>query len=295
MKIQAAFRLALSQIARNKVMAAASLFAITAILLVLGLFFVIVVNINNWASEVKRDFDKVQVYLLDTVDLDHTQLMMTEINGMDGVIGTSYLTREQAMEEWKTKWGDNADLLDRLKTNALPNSIIVEVTSLEQATAVVYRIETMEGVENVNYSQDLVDKLLKITRIVQIVSLVIILFLVIVSVMVVSNTIKLTVIAREREITIMRYVGATNWYIRGPFLMEGVIIGAIGAGIAGGLMAVIYHALSTRLGLDITLLLSVGLVPEWFLIRNLLAIFLALGVSIGACGSIISMRRFLDR
>jgi len=171
----------------------------------------------------------------------------------------------------------------------------VEVTSLEQATAVVYRIETMEGVENVNYSQDLVDKLLKITRIVQIVSLVIILFLVIVSVMVVSNTIKLTVIAREREITIMRYVGATNWYIRGPFLMEGVIIGAIGAGIAGGLMAVIYHALSTRLGLDITLLLSVGLVPEWFLIRNLLAIFLALGVSIGACGSIISMRRFLDR
>ena len=124
--------------------------------------------------------------------------------------------------------------------------------------------------------------------------LVIMAFLVIVSVVVVSNTVKLTVFARQREIEIMKYVGATNWFIRGPFLTEGIIIGLIAAGVSAGITALIYSRAIAALSLDLSLILGNPMVPVGFMTFNLIWIFIALGVSIGACGSIISMRRFLD-
>ena len=119
-------------------------------------------------------------------------------------------------------------------------------------------------------------------------------FLIIVSLVVVSNTIKLTVFARSREINIMKYVGATNWFIRGPFLAEGIIIGIISAGIAAGISNLIYSKIVDVIGAEVSNILSTPLAPVGFLSWNLLVIFIALGASIGACGSIISMRRFLD-
>jgi len=139
-----------------------------------------------------------------------------------------------------------------------------------------------------------VDKLISITNGIQIVALVLIAFLLVVSVIVVSNTIKLTVLSREREITIMKYIGATNWYIRGPFLMEGIFLGLIAAIISGVLVSLLYHYIVTSFGLDFMLIMSTGLVREKFMITNLAVVFVSMGISIGAVGSIISMRRFLD-
>jgi cell division transport system permease protein len=93
----------------------------------------------------------------------------------------------------------------------------------------------------------------------------------------------------------MKYIGATNWYIRGPFLLEGMLIGLFSAGISSGIIAIIYHNVIKVFGLDFAVILSTGFVAEVFLIKNLVIIFIALGISIGTCGSIISMRRFLDR
>ncbi|MDR1815113.1 MAG: permease-like cell division protein FtsX [Clostridiales Family XIII bacterium] len=293
------FRLAIgqafSQIGRNKVMAAASLASITAILLVLGVFFIVVVNVNNMAEGVKQDFDQIQVYLEDSVDDARRAELEAQIAALPGVAGTAYLTREEALEQWKLKWGENADLLERMPENPLPNSIIIDVSDLDLASAIVAGVSPLEGVEKVNYSQDTVDRLLHVTRVVQIVSLIIILFLIFISVMVVSNTIKLTVVAREKEIAIMRYVGATNWFIRGPFLLEGVFIGLISAIISATVIGVLYHYFIDRWGVDFLLLTSSSFVDEWFLTQNLLIIFAALGISIGACGSIVSMRKFLER
>jgi cell division transport system permease protein len=118
-------------------------------------------------------------------------------------------------------------------------------------------------------------------------------FLIIVSVMVVSNTIKLTVFNRANEINIMKYVGATNWFIRGPFLIEGIIIGIFAAGISVGITAAIYSKLVELLSDHMFSLLSMPMVPVGFMVYNFAWIFISLGVSIGACGSIISMRKFL--
>ena len=276
-------------------MTTASLFSITAILLVLGIFFLVIVNINAMAEDVKRDFDQIQVNLFDAVTTEQSAEMMGTIDLMPGVEGTTYQTREEALENWKVKWGENADLLDRMPTNPLPNSIIIKLTDIGYANDTVNNVRDMRGVEKINYSQDTVDKLLRITRIVQIVSFVIIVVLVVISITVVSNTIKLTVLAREREIAIMRYIGATNWFIRGPFLLEGILIGFIAAVISSVAIGVLYYYTIDHLGADIAMLMPTGFVPLRFMIENLAIIFVALGVSIGSCGAIISMRRFLER
>jgi cell division transport system permease protein len=283
-----------SQIARNVNMTVASLFSITAILLILGIFFIILVNINNISDSVKENFGEVQINLLDETTEEQAQAMMAELETMDGVESVAYYTKDEALANWKKKWGDNADLLDKLEVNPLPNGIVVTIPDIEKAGKVVKKAQGMSGIDDINYAQDTADKLIRISNYIQIGALILIAALLAISIVVVSNTIKLTVLAREREITIMKYVGATNWFIRAPFLLEGIIIGLVSSGISGIIIAVIYNRVIANFGLDFTLLMSTGFVAEEFLVKNLIIIYVALGVSIGACGSIISMRRFLD-
>lgn len=168
------------------------------------------------------------------------------------------------------------------------------IGDLEKADNIAEKAGTYDGIEDVKYYKDTVDKLLKATDFIQMSAIVVMIFLIIVSIVVVSNTIKLTVFNRAKEISIMKYVGATNWFIRGPFLAEGIIIGIISAGISIGISALLYNKLIDAIGSQIFSLLSIPMVPVSFLVYNFTWIFLALGISIGACGSIISMRKFLD-
>lgn len=289
-----AIKQAFKQVFRNRAMSVASMFSITAMLLILGLFFILVVNINMVSETAKKQFDTIQVYLLDTTTYEQASAMLTDLEKSDGVKEASYLSNEEAMAKWRTKWGDNAYLLDGLDKNPLPNSLLVKVTKLEAADAVVAKLKTFQGIEDVKYYKDTVDQLMKITRFIQIGATIVIIFLVIISVVVVSNTIKLTVLAREREISIMKYVGATNWFIRGPFLIEGILIGILSALISVGVISLLYYKISELIGQQLFVMLSTTMVPGTFLVIHLVWIFAALGVSIGACGSIISMRRFLD-
>ena len=289
-----AIKQAFKQAFRNRAMSAASMFSITAMLLILGMFFILVVNINMVSETAKKQLDTIQVYLLDSTTYEQATGMLSQLEHTDGVKEASYLSDDEAMANWRSKWGDNAYLLDGLENNPLPNSLVIKVDKLEAADAIVAKVKTFDGVEDIKYYKDTVDKLMKITRFTQAGAMIVIIFLVIVSVVVVSNTIKLTVLAREREISIMKYVGATNWFIRGPFLIEGILIGILSALISVGLVSFLYYKISELIGPDIFVILSTTMVPGHFLITHLIWVFLALGVSIGACGSIISMRRFLD-
>jgi cell division transport system permease protein len=289
-----AIKQAFKQVFRNRAMSVASMFSITAMLLILGLFFILVVNINMVSETAKKQFDTIQVYLLDTTTYEQATVMLSDLEKTEGVKEATYLSNEEAMSKWRTKWGENAYLLDGLDKNPLPNSLLIKVTKLEAADAVVAKINTFQGIEDVKYYKDTVDQLMRITRFIQVGATIVILFLVIISVVVVSNTIKLTVLAREREISIMKYVGATNWFIRGPFLIEGILIGILSALISVGVISLLYYKISELIGQQLFVMLSTTMVPGAFLVVHLVWIFAALGVSIGACGSIISMRRFLD-
>ena len=212
----------------------------------------------------------------------------------DGVSNVYYKSKEEAMAEFKGRWGENGYLLDSLQDNPLPNSVVIMIDNLEKADDLANKAATFDGIEDVKYYKSTVDKLLKATHFIQVAAIIIMIFLIVVSVIVVSNTIKLTVFNRADEISIMKYVGATNWFIRGPFLVEGIIIGVISSGVSIGITAVVYQNLIDAIGAEVYSILSMPVVPMPFLIYNFAWIFMALGISIGSCGSIISMRKFLD-
>lgn len=284
----------LLQIFRNRGMSLASIFSILAMLLILGMFFVITVNINLFTEVVKQDYDQVEVFLTDETTKADAELLMAQIEKQDGVTDTTYRSKKEALQILKERWGESGYLLDSLGNNPLPASILISVESLDNAGSVAAYAGTLDGIEDVQYYQETVEKLTKITNFIQVGALIIMGFLVIVSVVVVSNTVKLTVFARAKEIKIMRYVGATNWFIRGPFLAEGIIIGVLAALVSTGLIALIYNELIKAIGAQVLAIVSMPLISTGFMTVNLLIIFLALGTSIGACGSIISMRRFLE-
>lgn len=287
-------RQALQQIWRNKGMSTASVFAITAMLLILGLFFVITVNINLFTEMLKNNYNEVEVFLNDDVKKSDAENIMKKIDAEPGVKSSAYRSKTEAMEIMKARWGENSYLLDSLGDNPLPSSIVVTVDSMSTADNVIKMVKGTDGVEDVKYYQETVKKLTKITNFLKLAAMIIMVFLIIVSIVVVSNTIKLTVFARAKEIEIMKYIGATNWFIRGPFLIEGILIGVISSAVSAVATFFIYREIISLVGKQFMTIMSSPLVPAGYLSVNLILIFLAIGVSIGACGSIVSMRKFLD-
>lgn len=285
---------AILQVFRNRAMSLASIFAITAMMIILSIFLIVVINVNSAAQGIQDDYDSIEIFMDDAADQAAADAIIDDIKNFDGVEDAYYKSKDEAMVQFKERWGDNAYLLDSLKENPLPNSVVVKIADLKKADSVAEQCGTYEGIEDVKYYKDTVDKLLKATKFIQTTAMVLMIFLIVVSIVVVSNTIKLTVFNRASEISIMKYVGATNWFIRGPFLAEGIIIGIISAVISVGLSALLYLKVTDILGDQMFSLLNMQMVPVEFLLQNFALIFLALGVSIGACGSIISMRRFLD-
>ena len=283
------------QIFRNKGMAIASIFAISAMMLILGMFFVIYVNVNLFAEMVKQDYDTVEIYLLDSTDEEQAKTIMEALQNVNGVTDVEYRTKDQALDILKERWGDSGYLLESLGENPLPNSILIKVTNLTAANKVNDLAMKIDGVESTKYYKETVDKLTRVTNFMQLAAIVIMAFLIIVSIVVVSNTIKLTVFARAKEISIMKYVGATNWFVRGPFLVEGIIIGVVSSLISAGITYVFYSRVVDLIGTQVMTILSSPLVPAGYLLTNLVIIFLAMGIGIGSTGSVISMRKFLAK
>ena len=281
------------QIFRNRGMSAASIFSILAMLLILGLIFIIIVNINLFSEIIKQDYDQIEVFITDGATQEDIDAAMSQIQTQPGVTKVEYRSEEEALEILKERWGESGYLLDSLGENPLPASILIEVDSLDNASEVADFAGKFEIIEDVRYYRETVDKLTKITHFLQNACIVIMAFLVVVSVIVVSNTIKLTVMARADEIYIMRYVGANNWFIRGPFMVEGILIGLVASLIASGAIAFIYQKLVEAVGDQIFAIMSSPLISVQYMAINLTIIFVALGCSIGAWGSIVSMRRYL--
>lgn len=285
---------AVRQIIRNKAMTFASVFAITAMLMILGVFFVILMNVNQAITSIRHDYDNIEVFYLDKTKITDIQKAEKQISGWGNVKEVKYRSKEEAMKLLKKSWGNNAYLLDSVKENPLPRSLVITVSDVEKSDDVAKEAKKLSGIEDIKYYKDTVDKLVKFTNGIKVAAAVIMAFLILISTVVVSNTIKLTVLNRSEEISIMKYVGATNWFIRGPFLLEGIFIGAFSALFSAGLVAFLYGRIISKLGTGIVQVLSIPMVSARFMNFYLLWIFLAIGIIIGAWGSMISMRKFLD-
>ncbi|MBR3125761.1 MAG: permease-like cell division protein FtsX [Mogibacterium sp.] len=288
-------RQAVSQMGRNKGMYFTSILAITAMMLILGLFFVSFVNVNLFASSIGKDYNVIQVYLKDDNKPETTQAVETALGRISGVEKIEYVSKDEALEILKERWGDNGYLLENLPENPLPDSYTVHVIDKDAANRLGEAAPGLDGVDDVVYYRDTIEKLAQMSHFIEVGSLIAMAFLIIVSIIIVANTIKLTVFNREKEIGIMKYLGATNWFVRAPFIWGGIIVGVLSSVIATGLTYLIYTKVSGIIGTDIARIFSISIIPADQLTTTLLIMFLCLGIGIGVIGSAISIRRFLDR
>ncbi|HIX84742.1 MAG TPA: permease-like cell division protein FtsX [Candidatus Megamonas gallistercoris] len=275
---------------RNTWMTLASVLTVVISLFILGFFSIVVLNLNKLADTLESQV-QVSVYLKDDInedDLDDTKKILEAVEGTQKV---NYITRDEAMQNFKDRLGDQQFLLDALdNTNPLPNSFTVIVSAPEQVKKVADVAQTLYTVESVSYSQDIINHIFNLTHLIRIIGVALIVLLLGAAVFIISNTIRLTVFARRKEIAIMKYVGATDWFIRWPFLLEGIVLGFIGGGLAAGLLIVIYAQISQEI---YNAMAFFPLIPQYPFINYVVLAVLISGIIIGATGSIISLKRFL--
>lgn len=280
---------------RNRTMTLASIISVSATLLILGIVFILVVNISNFSEYASDQFDVVQVFLDDGLTNDQMNAIGDSIKGIDNVSNITFESKAQALEKMKTEWAQHAAVLSGLeKQNPLPNSFVVNIDNLIYSDSIVRKIESIQGVELVNYYKDVIDTINSVTEFVRSLGLGIIAILLFVSTFVISNTIKLAVTARKNEIQIMKYVGATHWFIRWPFIVEGMLLGLFGAGIAIGIIYVGYTQVYGVLTKDFYILIAAYFIPVNEVMRDILQVFLPVGAGIGALGSLWGVRKYLN-
>lgn len=277
-------------IRRNSLMSIASISTVALSLLVLGLFMLLVVNTNNIASTLESQV-QVTVYMKDSANKTTLEQIAKDITALNGVQKVTFTNKAQALELFKERLSEKKSLLDSLgDNNPLPNYFEIFVDQPDRIKSIVPIISEMPEVESVKYGQETVEQLFKITRIVRLGGIILIIFLALSTIFIISNTIRLTVFARKREVLIMKYVGATDWFIRWPFLLEGMFLGLIGSLIALVLLSWIYGEVVEQVHANLAFFPLIAKQP---LFAYVSLIMLILGVAIGAIGSYISLRKFL--
>ena len=263
---------------RNRGMGLASVGSITAVLIMLGLVLIMVLSAQNALVETRAQFNELQVHLEDDLDMEVEDNIKTTLEKLSGVEKVSYYTKEEALEEMKEDWEENASILDDVdENNPLNNSYIVTLNNPDEAKNITKIATDLDGVEKVTSFQDLIEKLITFSSSVQKIGITIIIILVLVSVFIISNTIKITVTARGREISIMKYVGGTNGYIRGPFVIEGVLFGLIGSLLSILVIKYGYQSFFNLLSGDSLKMISDYLIAPEKLIKDLSLVFLSIG------------------
>ena len=275
---------------RNNWMTFASIGTVAVSLFVLGVFLILVLNMNRLAGMLESQV-QISVYLEDHLTDREKRQIGYDIESLQGIDSVTYVDRETAKERLKERLGDQKYLLDALsEDNPLPDAFEVTVTTPALVDSAAGAIDAMQGVEEAKYGQDVVEHLFDITRLMRIFGFVLMGLLGGATLFIISNTIRLTVFARRKEIAIMKYVGATDWFIRWPFLLEGIVLGCIGGFIAAVALRSFYAAMAAKI---YSTLAFFPLMPQYpFMNYVTLAILLA-GIVIGAIGSVISLKRFL--
>ncbi len=279
----------------NKKSSGASLAIMCATMLIFGLFFMIIENLNNAVATIESQ-QGMQVFIKeDTTDAQMTKLG-EQIKQIDGVNTVRFVSKTEALNDWKEKLKSQQALFATYdEDNPLPNSYIVTLTDLKLNKQVQEEINKLDFVDDITNSNETIDGLVTIANGVKVVSSVILTLLILISIFIISNTIKLTVHARRKEISIMKYVGATDSFIRWPFVVEGIIIGVIAAIISIVVLGLAYN-LIVHLLAENTVLNRMGMSLLSFsdMITLLIVVYLGLGIGIGALGSTISMRKYLQ-
>lgn len=286
------FREAFKSLHRNNWMVLASIGTVAVSLLIVGISLITVLNANYLAARLESNVEII-AFIKTSVSDEDALAVRDQIQGIPGVAKVQFVTKDQAMMDFRKQLGDQQNMIDALGgTNPLPNLYKITTVSPQDVEQVANKLQALPHTEKVDYGKGVVDKLFAITKWVRLIGVSFIALLGLAAIFLIATTIRLTVFARRREIQIMKILGATNWFIRWPFLLEGMVIGFIGALIAVLIVDSSYLAITDYITRELKFNMF-GLQKDTNFLVNLGLAMLGVGTFIGTVGSGISIRKFL--
>lgn len=285
-------RKALENIWTNPFLSLVTLSTIAISMLILGLFSLIYLNVQQSLHQMGGEL-QITAYLQETISSEQAEVLRSKVADWPEVEGITYISKEQALARFRSQLREYAGILEGLKENPLPASL--ELTLMPQygrsgnIKELSTRLGRLPGVADVQYGRKWMAKLRVFIEVMKLVGITVGGLLLIATIFVISNTIKLTFYSRREELEIMRLVGATDFFIKAPFLIEGLLHGLGGALLAAGGLSLLILFLFSHLDLPLRLAVMAGSLPT----GQLVAGFLGLGLLLGVLGSMVSLRRFL--
>ncbi|MGI6649182.1 MAG: permease-like cell division protein FtsX [Bacillota bacterium] len=282
---------ATASLRRNGWMSIASIITMAICLMVLGTALLVVLNTNKLVSSIESDVEII-AYVDENASAEETADLEKRLTTLPGLAEVVFVSKEEALEELKEKFGPENDLVGALKgINPLPDAYKLKANDPQEVILIAQELEKWPVFEKVRYGQGVVEKLFSVTYWIKMVAVIIMGFLALTAVFVIATTIRLTMNTRRKEIEIMKLVGATDWFIRWPFLIEGLFLGLIGAIVAVGALSGSYLILVNNLK---TALAFIPLISDPRTLLHVFAGLLVTGLFLGTTGTLLSIYKFLD-
>lgn len=283
-------------IARNKGMSLLSVISTMAVLVLFGVVLLLILNMTGLVNETEKKVDKVVVYLTDTATEENVQEIISTAEATGYVKDASFTSKEQAWDDFaeNLELSNDSYFLDGMDENPLPASITLQLSSIEEAKTVAQSVQSMSGVYQVDYLNELIGKIVQLNDWVRILGVIVVAILIIIAVVLIYNTVKSTISNRSHEIQIMKYIGASNGYIRRPLLIEGLVFGLIAGAIALALVYFGYQGIYGLFDERLNILMGMKLIQPRLILKDMAIIFVCIGVGVGLIGSSLSLGRYLD-
>jgi len=285
------FQQAMASLRRNGWMSIASIITMAICLMVLGTALLVVLNTNKLVSSIESDVEII-AYVDENASAEEKAGLEKRLTTLPGLAEVVFVSKEEALEELKEKFGPENDLVGALKgNNPLPDAYKLKANDPQEVILIAQELEKWPVFEKVRYGQGVVEKLFSVTYWIKLVAVIIMGFLALTAVFVIATTIRLTMNTRRKEIEIMKLVGATDWFIRWPFLIEGLFLGLIGAIVAVGALSGSYLILVNNLK---STLAFIPLISDPKTLLYVFAGLVATGLFLGTTGTILSIYKFSD-
>ncbi len=273
-----------SNVFKNKKSTGASLMIMCATMIIFGVFLILGENINHFVKEVESA-QGIQVFVKNEATQEQVEELGEKIRAVEGVSTTEFVSKEEALNQMKERFGDKQDLLEGYEgeNNIFTASYVVTLTDLNMSKDVQNQIQTFENVKKITSKDETVTTLIDLANGIKIVTGVILVLLVVISIFIIANTIKLTVHARRKEISIMKYVGATNGFIRWPFIVEGMIIGILASSISIVIVGIAYTLIAEQMvNSQFMQVINMSLISFGDMFNSIIFVYMLLGIGIGA-------------
>ena len=281
----------LRNIFKHGFMSVAAVVIMVVSLLLTGTVTLVAYNITNNITRLQQS-NQIVVWIDDSLTTREAKTLQTQFEKIDNIASIAFEDRDVALEQYRKELGDDADILEdyNADNNPLRNSYVFTLSDSMQADATIKEIEAVDGVASVRADEDVIRKLIQIQRVFNMIAAAMIVGLAVISIFIISNTVKLAMFARREEISIQKMVGATNWFIRWPFMLEGMTLGFFGSLISITIIDISYSALLSRIYSTLAFL---PMLPPYPMLIYVDLFIIISGTAIGAAGSYVSLRKFL--